>query len=285
MRFWHALPFMQPHESIALSVASDEAGFHGVAVPDHLFYPRDLQSKYPYSDDGVPGFDADTPWPDPWVLIGALAARTTQLRFTTNIYIAPARDLFTVAKVVATAASIAGDRVLLGVGAGWMREEFAQTGQDFASRGKRLNEMIPALRKLWTGDWAEHHGEHFDFDAVKMTPAPSGPIPILVGGQSEAALRRATTLGDGWMGMAYTVEEAVKWSTDIRRRLADAGRADVPFEIILGVYAMPSPDVCATLENAGVTGLLTAPWMLTGPTLAERVEETKRFGDLISSLR
>src|SRR5439155_182881 len=122
MKFWNALPFMEPADAIDLAVVSDEAGFDGVCVPDHLFYPRELKSAYPYSEDGTPGFGPDAPWPDPWVLIGAMAARTKRIRFTTNIYIAPARDLFTVAKLVSTAAVLSNNRVALGVGAGYKVE-------------------------------------------------------------------------------------------------------------------------------------------------------------------
>ena len=113
MKFWNALPFMHPRDAIELAVASEESGIDGITVPDHLFYPRELKSAYPYSKDGTPGFTPETPWPDPWALISAMAARTKTIRFTTNIYIAPARDLFTVAKLVSTAAVISSDRVAL----------------------------------------------------------------------------------------------------------------------------------------------------------------------------
>ena len=267
---------MQPADAVELAVAADESGYYGVMVPDHLFYPRELKSAYPYSDDGTPGFGPDTPWSDPWVLIGAMAARTTRIHFTTNIYIAPARDLFTVAKLVSTAAVLSKSRVALGTGAGWMREEFEQTGQDFDTRGKRLNEMIPVLKKLWTGDFVEHHGTYYDFDALKIAPVPDEPIPIYVGGHSPAAIKRATTLADGWIGVDYNVEDGEDIVRKIRERVPDGK----PFEIILALWARIDGDLCRRFEDLGVTGLLCAPWMFAkSEELEPRVDAVKRFAD------
>jgi probable F420-dependent oxidoreductase len=280
MKFWNALPFMEPSESIELAVASDEAGFDGVTVPDHLFYPRELQSKYPYSEDGKPGFDERTPWPDPWVLIGAMAARTKQIHFTTNVYIAPARDLFTVAKLVSTAAVISNDRVALGVGAGWMREEFEQTGQDFDKRGKRLNEMIPLLKKLWTGDWVSHKGDHYEFGDVKIAPVPKQPIPIWIGGHSKAALRRAVDLADGWIGVDYQLNEAHKIFHELRELRAGSPRSGEPFDIIVALWAEIDAELCRRLEGHGVTGLLCAPWMFAkDKSVHGRIDAVKQFAD------
>ena len=277
MKFWQVLPFMEPRDAIELAVASDEVGLDGVTVPDHLFYPRDLASPYPYSKDGKPGFDENTPWPDPWALISAMAARTKTIRFTTNIYIAPARDLFTVAKLVSTASVISGGRVALGTGAGWMREEFEQTGQDFDSRGKRLNEMIPLLKRLWAGDWVEHHGTYYGFNAVKIAPTPDTPIPIWVGGHSPAALRRAVELADGWIGVDYRVEAAEEVLAKIAK--LRAGRTE-PFEIILALWANIDADLCRRFEDQGVTGLLCAPAMLAqGDGLQPKIDATRRFAD------
>lgn len=280
MKFWNVLPFMEPPDAIELAVASDEAGYDGITVPDHLFYPRELESKYPYSEDGRPGFDENTPWPDPWVLIGAMAARTKHIRFTTNVYVAPARDLFTVAKLVSTAAVISGDRVALGVGAGWMREEFEQTGQDFDARGKRLNEMIPVLKKLWTGDWVSHHGDHYDFGEVKIAPVPSKDIPIWIGGHSKAALRRAVDLADGWIGVDYQVHDALELLDKIAKMRADSPRAGESFDIIVALWANIDRDLCDQFAEKGVTGMLCAPWMFTKDTSVEgRVDAVKRFAD------
>jgi alkanesulfonate monooxygenase SsuD/methylene tetrahydromethanopterin reductase-like flavin-dependent oxidoreductase (luciferase family) len=148
MQFWSGTPFMKTTEIVAVARMFDEAGYDGLICSDHLIYPRELSSPYPDSPTGRPGWPPETAWPDSWVLIGAMAAVTRRLRFSNAVYIAPARPLLEVAKQVATASVLSEGRVSLGVGVGWMREEYELLGQDFDTRGKRLNEMIPALREL-----------------------------------------------------------------------------------------------------------------------------------------
>ena len=282
MKFWNSLAFLDVEDTVPLAVASEEAGYHGITIPEHLFYPQSFDSKYPYSADGRPAFTEDSPWPDPWILIGAMATHTSRMRFTTNVYVAPLRDLFTVAKNVSTAASLSGGRVALGIGAGWMREEFEQTGQDFDSRGKRLNEMIPALRKIWTGDWAEFHGDYYDFGPLKMSPVPSEPIPIIVGGHSSAAFRRAAVHGDGWMGVHYDVETAEQHIGSLKKALADAGRDADGFEIIIALNTRLDADNVKRMEDLGATGMLTAPAMRIkeGSTQA-KVDAINRYAEKV----
>jgi probable F420-dependent oxidoreductase len=266
VEFWQAVAFLEPDQLLTVAKAADEYGFHSITVSDHIFYPEPLQSPYPYTPDGKPFWSAETPFPDPWVMIGAMAAVTTRLRFATNIYIAPARDLFTVAKLVATASVIAGGRVSLGAGAGWCKDEFDQTGQDFATRGARLEEMVAALRTLWAGGTVEHHGRHYDFGPLQMSPAPEAPVPIYLGGDSPAAMRRAAKVADGWIGNAYSTEDAEDRLRRIDAELAAAGRSEVPFKKVLSLYDPPSPDLYRRFEELGVTGLICAPWMVADVT-------------------
>ncbi len=172
MRFHLAVTFLPVDEILNLSTACDDIGYEGIYFSDHLFNPRDLSSRYTYSTapDGAPFWEKETEWPDPMCLISALSSITTRLTFTTGVYIAPVRDLITVAKTVGTAAVLSGNRVRLGVGVGWCEEEYIQTGQDFRTRGKRLNDMIPALRALWKGGWVEYHGPYYDVPACQMNP-------------------------------------------------------------------------------------------------------------------
>lgn len=287
MKFWQAVAFLETDQLLDLARACEEAGFHGATVSDHIFYPRELRARYPYSADGNPIWAPETPWPDPWVLIAALSATTARLHFTTNAYIAPARDLFTVAKLVSTAAVLSGGRVALGLAAGWCRDEFEGTGQDFGTRGKRLDEMIPALRALWSGDWAEFHGAHYDFDPVKISPVPREAIPIYAGGDTPPALRRAARLGDGWMGNAYTPGDAEAKLAELRRALKEAGR-DGSFEIILALLAPPGLDLFKRFEDLGVTGMICAPWMVAdvtdkryGSPLEAKIAATHQFGESV----
>ena len=174
-----------------------------------MIYPRELASPYPDSPTGKPMWSPDTAWPDSWVLIGAMAAVTQRLRFSNAVYVAPARPLLEVVKQVATASVVSQGRVSLAVGVGWMREEFELMGQDFDTRGKRLNEMIPALRALWRGGWVSWSGEYYQVPELMIEPHPEAPVPILCGGESDAALRRAARLCDGWVGYAYAWDDAV----------------------------------------------------------------------------
>src|SRR5258708_1452293 len=142
MQFWSGTAFFNTADALAVTRMLDDTGYDGMICADHLIYPRNLNSPYPTGPDAPPWAPAPA-WPDSWVMIGAMAALTTRLRFTNAVYIAPSRPLLEVAKQVATAAVISEGRVTLTVAAGWMREEFELLGQSFEDRGKRLNEMIP----------------------------------------------------------------------------------------------------------------------------------------------
>jgi len=266
MRFHQSVAFLETDQLLELCQATDQMGYAGITISDHLFFPRELESRYTYSpyEDGSPIWGPEADWPDSWCLISAMAALTTNLTFTTSVYIAPARDLITVAKLAGTAAFISHDRVRFGVGVGWCKEEFDATGQDFASRGRRLDDMIPALRALWGPGWVEYHGPQYDVAPMQMNPAPRQPIPIYVGGHSAPAIRRAAALGDGWLGAsAYSPDDAWHYLEVVHDALRAAGRADEPFVISLAINALPDLDLYRRLEDAGVTDLLCAPWMLT----------------------
>lgn len=279
MQFWQASTYTPPQGLGRLARATEEAGFDGLMVSDHIVFPEDLSSPYPYTDDGSPPFERATPWPDAWVAIAHMAALTTRLRFSTNVYVAPARPLFGVAKQVATAAVLSGGRVALGAGAGWMQEEFDLMGQAFARRGARLDEMTDVLRRLWTGEIVEHHGEAFDFGPLSINPVPDLPIPIWVGGDSDPALRRAAR-NDGWVGNLYQPDESFGAVQRMVKALADEGREPGPdFTLLISVYALDDLDLFRALEDAGVTGLVTAPWMLAGDDWDGQRVAIERFGD------
>jgi len=283
MKFSQALLGANPLDWPRIAAAAEEAGFDSVAVSDHVVYPARLESRYPYTPDGVPLFSPDEDWPDPWVAVGAMSAVTSRLRFLTNVYVLPLRNPFVVAKAVGTAAYLSRGRVGLGIGAGWMAEEFELMGQPFARRGKRMDEMVEVVRTLWRGGMVEHHGEFYDFDPVEMRPAPPAPVPIYVGGHSEIAMRRAATLGDGWLGMYYSVEELEQHCRTLEQAREDAGTADRPFEIIASPMVTPTAENCERLEAAGVTTILTSAWMaqgVLGPDSTEQaIELIATFGE------
>ncbi len=295
MRFHQALTFLPMLQALEVAKAADAQGYDGVYVSDHMFFPRERRSRYTYSktEDGAPGFgdhwDPDTDWPDVWCFISAMAASTKKLHFTTGVYIAPARDLITVAKQVSTAAVVSGGRVNLGVGVGWSQEEFDATGQDFHTRGRRLDDMIPALRAIWSGGWVEYHGTHYDVPEMRMEPSPPGPIPILGGGHSSPALRRAATLCDGWVAAgAYSPEEARSYLSQLHAERRKAGRENDPFAIFLSLWSIPDLDLYRSFEEEyGVTDFLCAPAMVARVDKADpperqlesRIEASARFAE------
>lgn len=286
MEFWQAVAFLEPEQLVDVAKAAEECGFDTITMSDHIFYPADLQSSYPYTPDGKPFWAPDTPFPDPWVTIGAMASVTTRLRFTTNIYIAGARDLFTVAKLVSTAAVLAGGRVALGAGAGWCKDEFDQTGQPFENRGPRLDEMIEALRKLWAGGDVTHRGRFYDFGPLQISPVPDGPVPVYIGGDTKPALRRAARLGDGWLGNAYTADDARAVLGRLDAELREAGRTRDGFHTVIALLDVPSPQLYRRFEDLGVTAIVCAPWMVANQLegsfnspLQAKIDAMRQFSD------
>ena len=172
MKFWQALTFAEVDQLVDLAKICEEVGFHGVFVSDHVVHPEVFEPNYPYSADGRPMFDAQTQWPDPWVAIAAMATATVRLHFTTGVYIAPLRHPLEIAKSIGIASVLSQGRTALGAGIGWMKEEFEILGEDFHTRGKRMDECIDILRRAWTGDCFDYAGEHYSIPRVSMSPAP-----------------------------------------------------------------------------------------------------------------
>jgi probable F420-dependent oxidoreductase len=281
MKFWQAVSFSEPEQLVAIARIAEEVGFEGVFVSDHLVHSEKLESRYPYSETGEPVFTEDTPWPECWTAIAAMATATTRLRFATMVHILPLRNPIEVAKSASTAAVLSGDRVALGAGAGWIKEEFDLLGVDFKTRGRRFDECIEVLRKLWTGEMVEHHGEFFDFPRVLMRPAPGKALPILIGGISPVALRRAARLGDGWLGSGQTPDEAIEIAATLGRLRAEAGRDKDPFEIVAPLVTPPDPDTLRRLDDHGIAGTVSYPFLYTlGPTstLEQKRAVMEQFG-------
>jgi len=282
LKFVCSLAFTPPDQLLALARAADAAGFDSVAVSDHLVHPRKIATPYPYTADGAPRWQPFTAWPDPWVAIGAMAAVTTRVRFLTSVFVLPLRNPFLVAKAVGTAAVLSGGRVTLGVGAGWMREEFALLEQRFEARGRRMDEMIELLRALWAGGWVERRGEFYSFDALEMSPAPAEPVPIWVGGVSEPALRRAATRGDGWISDLHTLEEVRGIAVRLGALRADSERAGRPFALVAALKDAFGLDGYRRAADAGVTHLQTMPWVFrpgAGDSLEGKCDAIRRFGE------
>ena len=284
MKFVTSLAFSEVEHLLQLARAAEDAGFDSVAVSDHIVHPEIIATPYPYTKDGKTRWEPFTPWPDPWVAIGAMAAVTQRLRFVTSVYVLPMRNPFSVAKAVATAAVMSGNRVALGIGAGWMEEEFELLEQPFRGRGRRMDEMLEVLGKLWTRGMVEHHGRFYDFERLEMSPVPSAPIPVYVGGVSEPALRRAARLADGWISDIHSTADLTRIISRMRAYRNDSERAGTPFEIF--AVADDAFDVAGyrRLEDVGVTHVVTMPWLLYGGamhSLDQKRAGILRFGEEI----
>ncbi|MBK7948048.1 MAG: TIGR03619 family F420-dependent LLM class oxidoreductase [Deltaproteobacteria bacterium] len=281
MQIFQVLSRTPTRELPELAALAERLGFDGIGLSDHLVRPREVASRYPYSADGRMEAGTSTPYPDPFVAIAALSQVTTRVRFLTNVYVLPLRDPFTVAKAVSTAAVFAGDRVVFGVGVGWMAEEFALTGQRFEARGRRTDEMLEVVAKLLSGEMVEHHGEFYDFAPLQMQPVPSRRPPVWVGGESAVAMRRAARC-DGWLGIYYDEAGALERIEQVQRARREAGRANEAFEIALALREAPDAAARRRLEGAGMTVLLhPAPWPADpgGIGLAERRAALERAAE------
>lgn len=281
MEFVISLAFNPTVELCRIAATADQCGFGAVAVSDHVVHPETLATPYPYTPDGAPRWQPFTEWPDPWVAIAAMAAVTERIRFLTSIYVLPLRNPFLVAKQVATAAVLSGDRAALGIGSGWMEEEFAVAEQPFRNRGRRMDEMVELMRKLWAGGWVEHHGEFYECQRLEMSPVPARRVPIYVGGVSAAALRRAATRADGWISDLHSTADIAAIVRDLAAQRAACARADDPFAIIASVNDAYDVDGYRRLRDLGVTHLQTVPWFFYGggADIGGKCDGIRRFAD------
>jgi probable F420-dependent oxidoreductase len=281
MKFTAFVPYILPLQLLPVAKAADEAGWHAVALPDCVFHPEKVSARYPYSADGMRHWAPDTPFIDPYVGIPAMAAVTSNLSFFTDVLKTPLRQPLLLAKTLGSAASLFPGRIALGVGTSWMPEEFKWLSEDMASRGPRLDEMMEIIRRCLSPGWAEFHGKHYDFDKLLMSPVPSGPIPIYVGGHAAPALRRAASLGDGWIAAYADTDELKSVIPRLLAHRADSARAKEPFEIIASTMEMPSLDDIRRLEDMGVTGLAIRPYPVDAETVTAKCDSIKRYGETI----
>jgi probable F420-dependent oxidoreductase len=281
MEFWQAISYAPPEQLVGIARAAEAAGFTGLAIPDHVVTPVRVESRYPYAADGEIFWDPAAPYPEPWILASVLAQATERLRFVTYVYVLPLRDPFSVAKSVSTAAIWSGDRVVLGVGAGWMEDEFRALGRPFRDRGRRMDDMLVVIRKLLGGGVVEHRSAFHDFGPLQLSPVPARSVPVWIGGHSEAALRRAAR-ADGWLGVNYDEPQVAPILLRLARLRAELGRAGEAFSITLAPNAPATPELCRRLAALGVTGVVIPTWLARGEepsSLEHKAATMRRVGD------
>ena len=285
MRFSYAESMTDPSFYAPLACAAEEAGYHSMVIPDSICYPRDATSTYPYNPDGSREFLEDKPFLEPFSLIPALGAVTSRLRFTTFVVKVPVRNPVLLSKQVTSTAVLTGNRLSLGVGTSPWREDYDVLGVDWAGRGRRLDESIAIVRGLAGGGYFEYQGKTFTLPAVKIAPVPTEPVPVLVGGHSEAALRRAARLGDGWMhggGDPADLPGLLARLAELRRQ----AEAERPFEVHVISMDAYTVDGVRRLEEQGVTDVIAGfrcPYEVGPDTepLNSKLDHLRRFADAV----
>jgi alkanesulfonate monooxygenase SsuD/methylene tetrahydromethanopterin reductase-like flavin-dependent oxidoreductase (luciferase family) len=254
VRFSYAEAMTDPAYYIPLAKAAEAAGYSSMTIPDSIAYPFESDSKYPYTPDGSREFLDGKAFIETFVLTAALGAVTTTLRFNFFVLKLPIRPPALVAKQAGSLAALIGNRVGLGVGTSPWPEDYEVMGVPFARRGKRMDECIDILRGLTSGEYFEFHGEFYDIPKTKMTPAPSRPIPILVGGHADAALRRAAR-ADGWMHGGGGPAELDRFLAKLKGFREEEG-AGGPFEVHVISADGFTLDGVKRLEDKGVTDVI-----------------------------
>jgi probable F420-dependent oxidoreductase len=259
LMFVNSGPFSNPDLLAHLAQKAEQCGFESLWTVEHVVIPKGYQTPYPYSKDGkIPGGE-DVPIPDPLLPLAYAGAVTKRIRLATGVVILPQRHPLYVAKEMATLDLLSGGRTILGIGSGWLKEEFEALGLDFHARGARTDEAIKSLRALWRDNPSNFHGKHFDFGPVLSFPKPAqtNGIPIHIGGHSPAAARRAGRLGDGFFPAVSDIPKLNELFALMRAEADRAGRdAD---KIELSCVGRAAVDSLKTFADVGISRVVVAP--------------------------
>lgn len=287
MKFFQSLHGVEPEQLTALAQHAERLGFEGVTFGDHLVKPVTYTEDYLYSDDGRPPWDPEAlddwtpPYLDAWGLAAALGQVTSALRFLPYVYVLPMRHPVHVAKQVATAEVFAPGRTILGVGSGWLREEFALVDLPFGRRGARTDEMLELMALLLSGRNVEYRGREFTLPPSRMRPVPTRPVPVMIGGDSDAALRRAAR-HDGWLGVDYELDQLAPIVERLQSYRREIGREREPFEIFAVCKQGVTADSVARLAEIGVTMTQDYAWFYKGEPyspLQHKLDTMSRFAE------
>lgn len=258
MRFAYHATMCQPEYYLPLAIAAEEAGFDTFTLPDSICYPEESDSKYPYNGTGDREFLDGVPFLEPFSLIPAMGAVTTKLHFSTSVMKLAIRQPVVVAKSVTTIGVLTNNRFTFGVGISPWPDDFAACQIPWEKRGKRMDEMIDIVKGLMSGEYFSYDGEIFQIDSMKLTPAPTKPVPILIGGHSKAALRRAARVADGFIHAGGSFDDLKGTIDQINDFRKEFGRDKEPFEYQSMSADAFSPDGVKRLEDIGVQEAIVA---------------------------
>ncbi len=268
LAFANTGPCAEPDGLVQMAIAAEQAGVESVWTVEHVIWPSDYDSEYPYSSTGKMAGDKTSPIPDPLVWLAFVAAHTTTLRLGTGIVILPERNPVIFAKEVATLDRLSKGRMELGIGVGWLEEEFDAIGVPWARRGARTDEYIGAMRALWSGDDATYAGEFVSFENVSSNPKPaSGSVPFTIGGHSAAAAKRAGSLGDGFFPGKGSIAQLTELIDIVRQTAAEHDRDADAIEITAahpGLFGDDPVGAAEELRAIGVSRTIAPAFMLLG---------------------
>ena len=259
MKFAYHPTMCNPAFYLELAKTAEQAGFSTITFPDSICYPKECDSTYPYNEDGSREFLDGVPFLEPFSIIPALAAVTSTLEFSTSVYKLAPRQAVTTAKFVTTLGVITNNRFHFGVGVSPWYEDFLATGERWEKRGKRMDEQIAILKGLMNGEYFAFKGEFYDIPEIKLCPAPTTPVPILIGGHSDLALKRAAKLGDGWISAGVTIDEAKTMIGKINQYRDEFGTlCNENYQFQIMSEAGYSADGVKQLQELGVTEVIIA---------------------------
>ena len=286
MKFTTPIAMIDPSFYIPLAQAAEEAGFDSIAVPDSIAYPQQSSSKYPYNPDGTREFLENKPFLEPMTAIAAMGVATERIEFHTFVLKMPMRHPVVLAKEATSVAVLTDNRLVLGVGSSPWPDDYEILGLPWERRGRRFDECIDIVSGLSAGGYFGYEGEFYDFPPIKLNPIPTRPIPILIGGHSDANLRRAARRCDGWMAAGGSPEDLTGWITRIQELRRECGRDQEPFDIYATSFDSFSPDGIKRLEDLGVThtsggfGRFNPYGEEADPeTLQEKIDNVRRYAD------
>ncbi len=288
MRFGYLETMTNPAFMRPLAIAAEEAGYDTFVVPDSICYPEHSDSVYPYTPDGDREFLEDKPFVETFSLISFLAAVTERIRFTTCVVKLPLRHPVLMAKQLSSVALLSENRLSFGVGLSPWPDDYEAVGVPWARRGRRLDEMIDIIRGLCAGGYFEYEGEIFQIPSIKICPVPTQPVPIIVGGHSEPAMRRAVRVGDGWIHAGGDGDELRSLLARIGELRREYGRENDPFELHVISLDAYSHDGVRRLEDLGITDVMLGFRNSYGKeqdteTLEQKLTALRQYSDTVIS--
>jgi alkanesulfonate monooxygenase SsuD/methylene tetrahydromethanopterin reductase-like flavin-dependent oxidoreductase (luciferase family) len=285
MRFTCQFGMGPVDHNIPFAIACEEAGFDGLACGDSFMYPKVSSGKYPYTADGDRSFIEKIPFIEAGVLMSTWAAVTKKVFVYPSVYKFPSRHAVQVAKMMTSLSVISGERLKFGIGLSPWEEDFTVFGLPYKDRGQRLEEGVEIFRGLQGGNYFGYQGKCYQFPEIKLNPTPKKPIPILFGCHAPVAMRRAARIGDGWISANVPHEVVKPLVAQIQQFRREEGTASRPYEIHVFDTDLVDAATARRTEDLGTTYAQVMPWMhkYPNPTLQERIDSIKRFGDEVIS--